>query len=214
MTTPVRTIERFEQLAAHLAVVCHRFYERGWVQGTSGNFSATVATKPVDLCITPTGANKGVLAATDFLLVDERGRVRMPLGFKPSAEVPLHLEIVRQREAGSVLHTHSVWSTILSTRHREAKGLAIEGLEMLKGLDGVKTHEHREWIPIIDNDQDMTVLSARVRDVLKADTAAHAILIAGHGLYTWGKTIGEAERHVEILEFLFEVTGLSGARRN
>ena len=182
--------------------------------GTSGNFSATVATKPVDLCITPTGANKGVLAATDFLLVDERGRVRMPLGFKPSAELPLHLEIVRQREAGAVLHTHSVWSTILSARHREQKGLAIEGFEMLKGLEGVRTHEHREWIPIVDNDQDMTTMSAKVRDVLKADPAAHAFLIAGHGLYTWGKTIGEAERHVEILEFLFEVAGLAGIRRS
>jgi len=213
MTTPVRTIEKFEQLAAHLTEVCRRFYARGWVQGTSGNFSATVATRPVDLCITPSGANKGALAMTDFLLVDERGRVRMPLGFKPSAELPLHLEVVKQREAGSVLHTHSVWSTILSARHREEKGLAIEGFEMLKGLEGVKTHAHREWIPILDNDQDMTILSARVRDVLQADAAAHAFLISGHGLYTWGKTIGEAERHVEILEFLFEVTGLAGIRR-
>ena len=29
-------------------------------------------------------------------------------------------------------------------------GLAIEGYEMLKGLDGVATHEHREWLPILD----------------------------------------------------------------
>ena len=33
-----------------------------------GNFSATVATRPIDLCITPTGANKGVLSATDTTL--------------------------------------------------------------------------------------------------------------------------------------------------
>jgi hypothetical protein len=26
---------------------------------------------------------------------------------------------------------------------------------MLKGLDGVTTHEHREWIPILPNSQDM-----------------------------------------------------------
>jgi len=212
MTTSTKsTIERFEELSAHLALVCHRFYERGWVQGTSGNFSATVATRPIDLCITPTGANKGVLAATDFLLVDERGRVRMPLGFKPSAELPLHLEIVRARDAGSVLHTHSIWSTILSERHRGKQGLAIEGFEMLKGLDGVRTHEHREWIPIVDNDQDMNRLSSKIKDVVK-DPAVHAFLISGHGLYTWGKTIGDAERHVEILEFLFEVTGRAGAQ--
>ncbi|HIN34013.1 MAG TPA: methylthioribulose 1-phosphate dehydratase, partial [Nitrospirales bacterium] len=36
---------------------------------------------------------------------------------------------------------------------------------------------------------------------------SHGFLIRGHGLYTWGKTIQDAKRHVEILEFLLEVTG-------
>ena len=57
--------------------------------------------------------------------------------------------------ADAVLHTHSIWSTLLSDRHAAAGGLAIEGYEMLKGLEGVATHEHREWIPILENDQDM-----------------------------------------------------------
>jgi methylthioribulose-1-phosphate dehydratase len=28
-----------------------------------------------------------------------------------------------------------------------------------------------------------------------------------HGLYTWGESLADAERHVEILEFLFETIG-------
>jgi methylthioribulose-1-phosphate dehydratase len=126
---------------------------------------------------------------------------------RPSAETLLHLEIVRTRGAGAVLHTHSVWSTMLSDRHRPDEGLAIEGCEMLKGLEGVRSHEHREWVPIVANDQDMPRLAARVREVLRAEPSAHAFLISGHGLYTWGRTIDEAERHVEILEFLFELAG-------
>jgi len=114
---------------------------------------------------------------------------------------------MNSRAAGSVLHTHSVWSTILSERHLGDKGLAITGYEMLKGLEGVHTHEHREWIPIVENDQDMPRLTARVHDVLQTEPAAHAFLISGHGLYTWGRTIAEAERHVEILEFLLEAQG-------
>ena len=35
------------------------------------------------------------------------------------------------------------------------RGIALEGYEMLKGLSGVTTHAHREWLPIVDNDQDM-----------------------------------------------------------
>jgi methylthioribulose-1-phosphate dehydratase len=41
--------------------------------------------------------------------------------------------------------------------------------------------------------------------VLTSNPAAHGFLIAGHGLYTWGRTIADAERHVEILEFLMEI---------
>ena len=70
---------------------------------------------------------------------------------------------VRVRGAGAVLHTHSLWSTLLSDCHAAAGGLAIEGYEMLKGLEGVATHEHREWIPILENDQDMVRLAGGVR---------------------------------------------------
>lgn len=195
------------ELAASLAEVGRRFYQRGWVQGTSGNFSAVVTRQPLTLCITPSSAHKGKLAAADFLSVDGRGRPKPRDARQPSAETLLHLEIVAARQAGAVLHTHSVWSTILSERHRLDRGLAIEGFEMLKGLDGVKTHGHREWIPIVDNDQDMPRLAAVVRRVLEEHSAAHAVLLAGHGLYTWGRSIADAERHVEILEFLLEVYG-------
>jgi methylthioribulose-1-phosphate dehydratase len=71
----------------------------------------------------------------------------------------------------------------------------------------VRTHEHREWIPIVENDQDIPKLAARMAAVLRTEPAAHAILISGHGLYTWGRTIADAERHVEILEFLLEIQG-------
>jgi methylthioribulose-1-phosphate dehydratase len=204
----------FAQASSALVETGRRFYQRGWVQGTSGNFSAVVATHPLTLCITPSAAHKGLLAVEDFLKIDESGRPVSGQASstgskqkKPSAETLLHLEIVKARGAAAVLHTHSVWSTMLSERELPNRGLAIEGYEMLKGLSGIETHEHREWVPIVNNDQDMPRLAAEVRDVLMKDTAAHAFLISGHGLYTWGESIAEAERHVEILEFLFEVVG-------
>lgn len=194
-------------LARQLVNVGSAFYSRGWVMGTSGNFSAVLATRPLKLLITPSAAHKGRLSARDLLQIDAEGRVRGRSAGKPSAETRLHLEIVKARGAGAVLHTHSVWSTILSERHRDRGGLTIQGLEMLKGLDGVTTHDHQEWVPILANDQDMTRLSASLRETLAEHRAAHAILLSGHGLYTWGRTVADAERQIEILEFLFEVIG-------
>jgi len=91
-------------------------------------------------------------------------------------------------------------------------GIVIEGYEMLKGLSGVTTHEHQELVPVIDNDQDMTRLALRVRGLLAQHPGAHAFLLRRHGLYTWGDTLADAERHVEILEFLFETIGRTQAR--
>ena len=78
---------------------------------------------------------------------------------------------------------------------------------MLKGLTGVRTHEHREWVPILENQQDMASLAKAVSRALREHPAAHAFLLRGHGLYTWGRDLEEARRHVEILEFLLEVLG-------
>jgi methylthioribulose-1-phosphate dehydratase len=99
------------------------------------------------------------------LQIDERGDVIAGQG-RPSDETLLHLSVARVREAGAVLHTHSVWSTILSEAFGDEGGFAIEGYEMLKGLSGVRTHEHREWLPVIENSQDMAALARRVEDAL------------------------------------------------
>jgi methylthioribulose-1-phosphate dehydratase len=130
-----------------------------------------------------------------------------PVPGKPSDESPLHVAIVKARGAGAVIHTHSVWATILSDGHTSEGGIAIEGYEMLKGLHGVSTHLHREWIPIIDNSQDMPALANTINEVLAQYPGAHALLLRRHGLYTWGRDLKEAKRHVEILEFLLEAVG-------
>src|SRR5688572_4685305 len=172
----------FRDHARRLAALGRRFDARNWVLGTSGNFSAVLSWTPLRLVITASAVHKGTLTPAQFLEVDEAGAVRGRRAGKPSAETRLHLDIVKARGAGAVLHTHSVWGTILSDLHADSKGLAIEGFEMLKGLDGVTTHEHREWVPIVANDQDMVRLAGRVRDVLDGDRGVHAILLRGHGL--------------------------------
>lgn len=187
-----------------LARIGSRFDQRGWVRGTSGNFSAVLTREPLRLAITASGAFKGELTQDQILEIDGSGALTNPSSGRPSAEARLHVEIVRARGAGAVLHTHSMWSTLLSDRHAAAKGCAIEGYEMLKGLEGVATHEHREWIPILGNDQDMQRLAVEIRDVLLSQPGCHAFLLRRHGMYTWGETLSQAVRHVEIVEFLIE----------
>jgi methylthioribulose-1-phosphate dehydratase len=194
------------RLAAALADAGRAFYARGWALGTSGNFSAVLRREPFRLLISASGLDKAVLDARQFVEMSADGRVLRGAG-KPSAEAVLHVTVARARGAGAVLHTHSIWSTLLSDLHGSEGGLTISGYEMLKGLAGVTTHEHREWLPIVENSQDMAALAATVRAALLRHPNAHGFLLRGHGLYTWGDDLPQARRHVEVLEFLMEVVG-------
>ena len=194
-------------VAARLAAYGREFHGRGWARGTSGNYSAVLCREPLRLLITSSGLDKTFLTERDLLEIDEHGNVLAGRG-NPSAETGIHLMLAGMRNSiACVLHTHSIWNTLLSERYVAQGGLAICGYEMLKGLEGVKTHKHREWIPVLDNDQDVSSLAEKVATELERDPVAHGFLIAGHGLYTWGDTLAQARRHVEIFEFLFEVVG-------
>jgi methylthioribulose-1-phosphate dehydratase len=183
-------------------------YARGWAPATSGNFSVRIAGAVSDhVLITPSGLDKGTVLPEDLLEVDFEGRTVAGHG-KPSAETSLHLVLYRARlEAAAILHVHSVWNTLLSG-HFAAQGyFALEEYEILKGLSGVTTHEHVEQVPILANTQDYAELCRRLIEALRDYPRAHAFLLSRHGLYTWGESVAEARRHIEALEFLFEVEG-------
>lgn len=189
--------------ARELASTIRHLARLGWASGTGGNFSAVQSHDPLRLQITPSGIDKRLTRAAQLLLIDSEGTVLEGAGAS-SAETRLHLAIVQQTGAGSVLHTHSIWNTLLSRHYATEGELRLTGYEMLKGLRGVKTHTHEECVPILPNSQDMAALSGEVSATLTRLPTIHGFLLAGHGLYTWGDSIVEARRHVEIFEFLFE----------
>jgi methylthioribulose-1-phosphate dehydratase len=179
-------------------------YDRGWVPATSGNFSVR-DREAGRILITTSGLDKGTLTPDGLLEVDMEGRVLGGEG-KPSAETALHLVLYRAHAAaGAILHVHTVWNTVLSGMHADAGHVAIGGYELLKGLSGVTTHEHSEQVPILKNSQNFVVLAAQFAEALRDFPNAHGVLLSRHGLYTWGESVAEARRHLEALEFLFEV---------
>jgi methylthioribulose-1-phosphate dehydratase len=181
-------------------------YARGWVPATSGNFSV-LDRAAGRMLISPTGLDKGLMTTADLLATNMEGRPADTTK-KPSAETALHVVMYRARpDAGVILHVHSIWNTLLSGRFVELGYMPLKGYELLKGLSGVTTHEHEERVPILRNSQDYEELAAQLVEVLRIYGSAHGVLLSRHGLYTWGKSVAEARRHLEALEFLFEVEG-------
>jgi len=200
-------------LADELTAAMAAIHARGWCDGTGGNFSCVLQTDPLELLMAPSGVDKGQVQPADLIVVDAAGQVIGGTG-KASAETALHLEIVSRCDAGAVLHTHSQAATLLSRRalaeprrgqdsNPKPDGVVlVEGLEMLKGLEGITTHLTSIEIPVLANDQNLPRLSQRAGPLL--GDAPQGLLIAGHGLYAWGPSLSQAIRHLEILEFLLE----------
>lgn len=174
------------------------FHQRGWVPATGGNFSARLGTER--MLITASGCHKGELTPADFLEADLDGR---PIGSdrKASYETLLHCQLYRHDSAiGGVLHTHSIANTVLS---RRLDRIRLGGYELLKLLPGISTHDAVVDVPVFANDQDIARLSATVDAHMKSNPQTPAYVIAGHGLYAWGRDVVQARWRVEALEFMF-----------
>ena len=195
------TPDSCQEQAAALCATCHVFGERQWCLATSGNFSLRVDR---DHClITQSGKEKSTLRPNDLMICDMRGH---PLdeSLHSSAETALHACLYRHDDRiAAVLHTHSVASTVMS--RRAANAVRIGGFEMQKALRGVGSHEDPIEIPVLENSQDMQELSeSLLRQLQGADFPMPAFLIRGHGLYAWGHSLAEAQRHIEGVEFLLQ----------
>jgi methylthioribulose-1-phosphate dehydratase len=181
------------------------FYERGWARGASGNFSVLLARKPLRLCITAAGNEKGTLDETNFLELDDDAEILQGFG-RPSDETLLHLAIYRLRpRARCILYSQTAAGIAIAEKNFVDGAVALQGYEALKGLSGVTSHEHVESIPIVENSQDQIALSHVIENVLLESSNIHGLFIRRHGLLAWGETVEEARRHIETFEFLFEV---------
>lgn len=186
---------------AELVAACHWIGAKGWAPATGGNMS--VRQDDIHCLLSESGKDKGRLTVDDFIQV-EIATGRAPSGRKPSAETGLHTLIYRLfPEAGVVLHTHTVNSTVLS-RVEKSAALVLQGYEMQKSLTGQTTHLDALPIAIFDNDQDIDRLAGQIERFAAETPLCYGFLLRGHGLTCWGKDVAQARQHLEGLEFLFE----------
>ncbi|MES2662133.1 MAG: methylthioribulose 1-phosphate dehydratase [Pseudomonadota bacterium] len=185
-----------------LITCCTRLYNQGQCPGTSGNFSIRSASDR--MLITVSGRHKGRLENKDFMEVNFEDCIyhRHNENDSPSAETALH-QMLYQRfpDVGTVLHTHSVMTTVLSRYFAKHGYIAVDNYELLK-IFGLKSHEESVKLPIVENSQDMADILGSLAPIDKDITKACAYLIAGHGLYVWGPTVAMAEYRLEAWDFL------------
>ncbi|MBT6177359.1 MAG: methylthioribulose 1-phosphate dehydratase [Deltaproteobacteria bacterium] len=200
---PILQTESFIERAEELRAVGRFFHSRNWAPATSGNYSARVDDE--NIAVTVSGAHKGELTEKEIMVVNLEGEriASFHLGQRSSAETLLHTSVYQEdTSVGSVLHSHSVISTVISRMAGES--VVLEGYELLKAFPGIDTHQTRLIVPVFNNQQDIPKLMAEVSAYRAHAEVFAGYLIRGHGLYSWGKNVAEARRCIEAFEFLFE----------
>ena len=123
MTTEQVHLKSGQSDVDQLREIGRLFYSRGWSVGTSSNYSMVLSRDPLELLITASGKDKGNLGPRDFVRVDANARPVIDGQPKSSAETWLHVVAAANNpHVGAVLHTHSVWGTLLSDRFGDEGG--------------------------------------------------------------------------------------------
>jgi len=199
MTTPAFDHNLYAGCAAQIISHTRELAAKGFTPATAGNFS--IRMDAGHAAITISGKDKGRLTEADIMVVDMANNP-VATHHRPSAEAALHTHLYRRYpDVGAVLHTHSPVQTIAGLLYAERGHVPLRGYELFKALRGHSTHETEVDLPVVPNSQDMDVLTASVDTALDAANN-WGYLIAGHGLYAWGRDIAEARRHLDAFEFM------------
>ncbi|NII10348.1 methylthioribulose 1-phosphate dehydratase [Oleiagrimonas sp. C23AA] len=194
--TPTQLSARADAIAEAAAALA----QAGWTPATSSNFSMRL--DDAHAAITVSGRDKSRLGRDDIMVVDFDGQP-VDSDLRPSAETGLHTQIYRRMpEMQVVLHTHSRNQSVASRLFARDGAIHLEGWELQKAITGYTSHESVLEVPVFPNTQHMPELEARIDAWLDDGKPLHAYLINGHGIYTWGRSMAEARRHLEALEFL------------
>lgn len=191
---------RLAACANAIAAAGRQLGAQGLTPATSSNFSMRLDA--AHIAVTVSGRDKGALTADDVMVADMHGQP-VGTGARPSAETALHAQVyARFPAANAVLHTHSRTQTVASRLYAKAGLVRFDGYELQKAIAGHTSHEQAINLPVFPNTQHMPELVEKVDAWIRSGKALYGYLIEGHGLYTWGRDMTEAKRHVEAFEFL------------
>lgn len=182
--------------------LCQHFYGLGWVSGTGGGVSVRDGAH---VYMAPSGVQKERLAPEDIFVLNLDGEViERPSRdhFKVSECAPLFFNAYRMRDAGAVIHSHSVDALLTTLTFDEV--FEITEVEMIKGIRGHGYHDELV-IPIIDNTARERDLADSMASAIAAYPKSQAVLVRRHGVYVWGRSWVEAKTQAEAYDYLFRV---------
>ena len=190
---------------ANLDLVSH-----GLVTLTWGNASGIDRERSL-LVIKPSGISYDRMTPQDMVVVDLDGK---PIegDLQPSSDTPTHVLLYRHcdRIAG-ITHTHSPQATTFAQARMEIPCLGTTHADHFFGPVPVTRPLTRQEV---ETDYETNTGRVIVERLARIDPAEMpAVLVAGHGPFTWGKSAADAVRNAVALEAVARIAAGTMALR-
>ncbi len=185
------------------ALVCQlarQFYDLGWATGTGGGICIRVGEQ---VLVAPSGVQKERMTPEQMFTFSVDGSLLgspADAALRPSECTSLFMAAIRLRDAGAVIHSHSIHAVVASLLFD--REFVISELEMIKGIEGMSFHD-RLVVPIIENTARECDLAASLEAAIAAYPRTHAVLVRRHGVYVWGRDWSHAKTQAECYDYLF-----------
>jgi L-fuculose-phosphate aldolase len=184
-------MEHSFKLKADLVNICHRLYDRGMVTATDGNVS--VRLENGNILTTRSGINKGMVTENDLVEVTLQGEQVAGTG-RPSTELGMHLFIYEQRpDVNAVVHAHPTYATGFATARIPLTECLFP--EVIVGMGAIPLAEYATP----STEEIAQSLTPYVKN-------ADAVLMANHGVVTYGGDLYDAYFKMEKVEHAAHIT--------
>ena len=172
---------------------------RGLVMYSWGNVSAIDRAAQV-IAIKPSGVPYETLSPDKIVVLDPDGQV-VDGDLRPSSDTPTHLELYRAFGGiGAVCHTHARHTVMWAQANRPISCFGTTHADFFYGPVPVTESMRPEEI---ETDYELNTGRVIVRRFVedRLDPAQMpAVLVAGHGPFTWGPTAAKAVEAMVVLE--------------
>ena len=179
---------------ANLDLVKH-----GLVIFTWGNVSEIDRDKGI-IAIKPSGLAYDTMTWQDMVLVDLDSKV-VDSKWKPSSDTPTHLVLYHDfKEIGGVVHTHSEWATSWAQMGLSIPALGTTHADYFYGEIPCTRKLTKEEVNGQYELETGRVIVEAFRNRNIDPSAVPAVLIDGHGPFSWGKSANDAVHNAVVLE--------------
>lgn len=174
--------------------------KHGLVLFTWGNVSGVDPTRTY-MVIKPSGVPYERLRPEDMVVVDLKSGKVVEGDLNPSSDTPTHLELYRAwSEVGGIVHTHSTWATIMAQAGSSVPALGTTHADYFYGDIPCTRSLTKAEIEEAYEANTGKVIVETFQHIKRNPMEIPAVLVHGHGPFTWGKDPAEAVYHAVVTE--------------